>query len=274
MLTDSLRAKQQAVERQMAGCSRVLVAFSGGVDSTLLAVLAQRALGNDQVLAVTADSPSLARADLAAATHTAAQLGLHHLVIQTHEVERPAYQANTPMRCYLCKHELFIELEQLACQRQIPVILYGAIADDQPVERPGQQAAADHGVRAPLQEAGFTKQEIRQLARSLGLPNWDRPQNACLSSRLPHGQPVTREQLARIEQAEAAVRAHGFRQVRVRARGHTASIEVGRDQLEQLTDPAAGAAVMAAVQECGFSTVTLDPLGYRSSGAASDALTE
>jgi len=273
-LDPTLDGKLRCVEEMLAGFGKVLVAFSGGVDSTLLAALARQVLGRANVLAVTADSPSLARADLEEARRLAAALDLDHLVVATHELNDPAYQANGPGRCFLCKQELFETLAALAAPRGIPVILYGAIGDDQLADRPGQRAAKAAGARAPLQEAGLTKQEVRALARALGLSNWDRPQNACLASRIPHGFAVSRETLRRVEGAEAVLRAMGFRQVRVRAAEHHARIEVGADEVARLHDPALGAEVARRLEAFGFETVGVDRGGYRPGGADRGAADE
>ena len=267
MTEGSLAQKLQAVQETLQGFDEVIVAYSGGVDSTLLAALARDSLGRERVLAVTADSPSLAREDLADAVQTAQRLNLAHLVVQTHELSDPTYQANTPARCYACKHELFRSLEILAKARGIPVILYGAIGDDQLAERPGQQAALQHHVRAPLQEAGFSKSDVRELARRFGLPNWDRPQNACLASRIPHGREVTEEVLRQVEAAEAFLRRQGFRQVRVRHLGASARIEVEARDIARFEEGGLRRAVVDVFGQLGFSSVTVDRTGYRSGGA-------
>jgi uncharacterized protein len=262
----ALDAKLAAAGQSLAGCGRVVIAFSGGVDSSLLAALAVRALGRDNVLAVTADSPSLAREDLAESARVAGALGARHEVVATHEVDDPRYQANTAARCFVCKQELFDALEPIA-RRERAVIVYGAIGDDDPAERPGQQAAQARGVRAPLQDAGLTKAEVRTAARLMGLPNWDRPQNACLSSRIPHGEPVTEAKLRQVEEAEACLRNHGFRQVRVRHLGERARIEVGSDEVHRFLDGRLSAEVLRRFEALGFSMVSVDRAGYRAGGA-------
>lgn len=264
MGTDEKLAQARAL---LPATGPVLVAFSGGIDSTLLLRLAVDALGPDRVTAVTADSPSMAREDLADARRLAAAMGVPHVVIATDELENPSYRANASDRCYFCKHELFTRMADMARDRGAACVLYGAIGDDRAQDRPGQRAAAEQGVAAPLQAAGLSKAEVREAARRLGLPNWDRPQNACLSSRVPHGSVVTVEKLGQIEAAEAALRREGFRQVRVRHLDSRARIEVGAEEVARFADAALRRRIAGAFADLGFMTVAVDRRGYRAGGA-------
>lgn len=270
-LPPALHDRLETARAILRGVDRALIAFSGGVDSTLLAHLARNELGKARAPAIIADSPSLARDDLREAVAVAQRLDLALEIITTAEAADPRYQANTGARCFFCKQELFERLWDLARRRGIPNVLYGAIGDDERRDRPGQRAAAALGVRAPLQEAGFAKWEVRQVARALGLPNWSRPQNACLASRIPRGLRVSERKLAQIEAAERAVHGEGFRQVRVRHWGQRAVIEVGAPELPQLT-AAVRFEITRALRQLGFNEVRFDPLGYRSPGASADWL--
>jgi uncharacterized protein len=253
-----LRDKVEQARRLVAGHRRVIVAFSGGVDSTLVLKLARDVLGKEAVLAVTADSPSIARADLEAAKRLARELDVGHRVVAPEELAREAYW---------CKRELFEALQALAEREGYGAVLYGAIGDDVAAERPGQRAAAECSVHAPLQEAGLSKVEVRQLARELGLSNWDRPQNACLASRIPHGSEVSAGKLGQVEAAESFLRAEGFRQVRVRHLGTAARIEVEPDAVARFADARLRAATAAAFAQLGFARVGVRRSGYRPGSA-------
>jgi len=239
----------------------VAVAYSGGTDSAFILAVARDVLG-DRALALTADSPSVPRAELEAARALAADLGVQHIVLPTAELDDPDYQANTPDRCYFCKSNYLDELQAYAAAHGFGVLVDGANADDLGDYRPGQKAARERGVRSLLQEVGLTKPEIRALARERGLANWDKPAAACLASRIPYGTPVTAERLAQIERAEARLYGLGFRQVRVRHHGTVARLEIEASHLAHAVE--LREAIIAAVQEAGFTYVTLDLAGFRS----------
>ncbi len=242
---------------------RILVAYSGGVDSAYLAWIAHRVLGND-MLAVIADSASLARTHLADALAFANEQGIPVEVISTSELDRPEYARNDGQRCFHCKDELFAVMEELRSARGFDTIAYGVNLDDQGDFRPGQEAARQHHVAAPLLTAELTKQEIRELARQAGLRIWDKPASACLSSRIEYGRPVTREALEVIERGEDAIRALGFRQFRVRHHGEIVRIEIAREELDRALNPAMAAQFTAIFKALGFQFVTLDLEGFRS----------
>ncbi len=242
-----------------------ITAFSAGVDSTLVAVVAQHELGS-KALAATAVSASLAPSELDDAVKLAEALGLSHRLVKTSEVEDERYASNPVDRCYFCKTHLYTELEQLAKETKARFILNGLNVDDLGDWRPGAKAAAerqDH-VRSPLHEAGMGKQEIRQAAKELGLPNWDKPALACLSSRLPYGERVTPEKLARVGQAEQALHALGFRQLRVRHFADRARVEIAPDELIRVHTENLEERIEADLLALGFPKVEIDPRGYRS----------
>ena len=257
-----LDTKRAALERILREMGSVVVAYSGGVDSAYLAVAAHRALGA-RALAVTADSESLSAEQRELALEVARRFGFPHRLIVTRELDNPLYARNDQDRCYHCKSELFRHLAPLALAEGFAHVVYGLIVDDLSDFRPGHRAAAEAGVRAPLAEAGLTKEDVRALSRELGLPTADLPASPCLSSRLPYGTPVTLEALRRVERAEAAVRALGFRELRVRHLGEAARVEIAREEMGRLADAALRAAVEQAVRSAGYAQATVDPEGYR-----------
>jgi uncharacterized protein len=260
---DSAHAKARRLEADLRALGRVLVAYSGGVDSAYLAWVAHRVLGHD-MLAVIADSASLARTHLADAMAFAEELGIPVEVISTSELDRPEYARNDGQRCFQCKDELFTAMESLRAEKGFDAIAYGVNVNDQGDFRPGQQAAKLHHVAAPLLKAGLTKEDIRELARAAGLRVWDKPASACLSSRIEYGRPVTRESLEVVERGEDAIRALGFRQFRVRHHGDIVRIEIAREELERALNPAMAAQFTIIFKRLGFKFVTLDLEGFRS----------
>ncbi len=262
-MTAELAAKQAQLESQLRALGRTLVAYSGGVDSAFLAWAAHRAVGED-MLAVIADSASLARAQLADAVAFAHEQDIPLEVIATEELDRPEYIRNDGKRCFHCKDELFTVMESFREQRGYNSIAYGVNVDDQGDFRPGQAAARQHAVAAPLLDAGLTKQDIRLLARAAGLRIWDKPASACLSSRIEYGRPVTRENLSMVEQGEDALRTLGFRQYRVRHHGDIVRIEIAREELPRALTPEMAAEFTRIFKALGFTFVTLDMEGFRS----------
>jgi len=262
-ISPELASRQDALRRHISALGRVLIAYSGGVDSAFLAWAAHQELGS-QMLAVIADSASLARTQLADALAFAEEEEIPLQVIQTSELDRPEYARNDASRCFHCKDELFDVMEKFREERGFSSIAYGVNVDDQGDFRPGQAAARQHHVSAPLLEAGLTKQDIRDLAHAAGLRIWDKPAAACLSSRIEYGRPVTREALSVVERGEDAVRALGFRQFRVRHHGDIVRIEVDKEELPRALDPAMAAEFTRLFKDLGFKFVTLDLEGFRS----------
>jgi pyridinium-3,5-biscarboxylic acid mononucleotide sulfurtransferase len=261
--TEALDRKSVALEARLRSLGRTLIAYSGGVDSAYLAYAARQVLGSG-VLAVIADSPSLARTQLDDAVAFAHEQEIPLHIMQTHELERAEYSRNDSARCFHCKDELFHAMEALREERGFQTVAYGVNLDDQGDFRPGQQAAKNHGVAAPLLDAGLSKNDIRELARAAGLRIWNKPASACLSSRIEYGRAVTRENLSVVEQGEDAIRNLGFQQFRVRHHGDIVRIEIARDEMRKALDSAMAAQFTAIFKKLGFKFVTLDLEGFRS----------
>ncbi|HEV8395489.1 MAG TPA: ATP-dependent sacrificial sulfur transferase LarE [Vicinamibacterales bacterium] len=255
-------AKDQRLRELLSGFSSAIVAFSGGVDSAYLSVVATQILGSG-ALCVTADSPSYPEHHRSLARQVAESFALRHEVVNTAEIDRPEYRANPVNRCYYCKDELYSTLTAIASARAIDVVLDGNNADDRGDYRPGRQAAREHGVRSPLDEVGLTKDEIRELSRAAGLATWDEPASACLSSRIPYHHEITDEKLRMIEQAEDALRALGFRVCRVRHHDTLARLELGRDEMARALDGDVREEILRALRAIGYRQVAVDLQGYR-----------
>jgi uncharacterized protein len=268
--TGDLERKQSALYRTLAELPSLIVAYSGGVDSVYLAYAATRVLG-DQALCVTADSPSYPERHRQMAVRLAREFGFQHEIIRTDEMSRPEYRANPANRCYFCKQELYTHLSSIARERGVPVVADGSNADDRGDYRPGRQAAREFGVLSPLDAADLTKDDIRELSRRAGLPTWDEPASACLSSRIPYFSEVTDAKLRMIEAAEAVLRDMGFRICRVRHHDTIARLELGRDEIARALEPETAAAIDRELRALGYAHVTVDLRGYRL-GSLNEAL--
>ena len=263
-LSDELQAKHDQLLEILRSYGSVAVAFSGGIDSTVVAKAAQLALG-DKAVAVTAVSQSLASGEKQEAEELARQIGIRHELIETEEFENPDYLKNAPDRCYHCKTELYTQLDGLAPRLGVNVVANGANIDDRGDWRPGMKAASEHAVQSPLLEADISKADVRELARHWGLPTWDKPATPCLSSRIAYGEEVTPERVGMVDQAEAFLRERGLRFLRVRYhKGDLARIEVPLDELSKLADATLRAELTRRLKELGFKFITLDLEGFRS----------
>lgn len=265
-----LEAKEAVLNRSLEDLPALIVAYSGGVDSAYLAYAATRVLGAT-ALCITADSPSYPAHHRRMAIRLARDFGFRHEVIRTDEMSRPEYRENPANRCYFCKQELYTHLSAIASERGVPAIADGSNADDRGDYRPGRQAAREFGVLSPLDAAGLTKNDIRELSHRAGLPTWDEPASACLSSRIPYFDEVTDEKLRMIERAESVLRDLGFRICRVRHHGRIARLELGRDEIARALDPEVAEAIDADLRAIGYEHVTVDLRGYRL-GSLNEAL--
>jgi uncharacterized protein len=270
-ISPELRRKEHALEARLQAAGRVLVAFSGGVDSSYLAYAAQRTLG-EASLAVTALSPSYPAHHRSVAEEVVAKFGIPHRFVDTHEMENPDYRANRPDRCYHCKTELFRVLREVCEELAFDAVAYGVNTDDTGDFRPGHRAADEGGVLSPFLDADLSKQDIRALSREAGLPTAELPASACLSSRLPYGTEVTPERLLQVEQGESLLRELGFRQVRLRHHGPLARVEIAPDEMDHALDAGMARRIRDAIKPLGFQFVALDLDGYRT-GSLNEVLT-
>lgn len=265
----SLEHKLLHLRQIFAAMDSVLVAYSGGIDSTFVLKVAHDQLG-DSAVGITAISPTFPAVELETATRVAKEIGARHELIETDQLTIPAFTANDASRCFHCKTDLYQLMGKLSALRAQSVVVDGTNLDDLGDDRPGITAAREWGVRSPLVEAGLTKADIRSLARDMGLSNWDKPAAACLSSRIPRGITITREKLSRVEQAEDVLLAEGFRHCRVRDHGEIARIEVGQNELARMLDGERGTRISRRMKALGFRFVTIDLEGYRPGGVSID----
>jgi len=264
VMSSELKIKFEKLREIFKAMRRVVVAFSGGVDSTLLLKVAQEALGDENVLAVTALSPLYPERELAGVKKLIQALEARHRLIESNELEIPGFSENPPHRCYHCKNKLFKELMDIAREEAIPFVVEGSTLDDDKDHRPGRMAIQELGIRSPLKEALFTKMEIRELSKELGLPTWDKPSFACLASRFPYGEKITEEGLRKVDAAEDFLFGLGFKQVRVRHYGNLARIEILNEEMGRLMNGSLREKVVNQLKKIGYHYVTLDLQGFRS----------
>lgn len=263
-MNSELEAKAAKLKEIFQAMKRVVVAFSGGVDSTLLLKVAYDSLGNENVIAVTALSPLYPERELREVQKLIRSVGARHRLIESNELEIPGFSKNPPNRCYYCKKKLFTELLDLAREESILFVVEGSTLDDDKDHRPGRTAVQELGIRSPLKEAGFTKAQVRELSRTLGLPTWDKPSFACLASRFPYGEEISDEGLKMVDDAEDYLFGLGFKQVRVRHYGNLARIEILEEEMGRLMSGSVREEVVSHLKKIGYRYVTLDLQGFRS----------